>query len=142
MEPLQPGYGMYIKRLSDCLSKEVNRVLEQHNLTMSQSHLLMALYHREGNSASLKELESLFGVAQSTMAGIAARMENKGFLVSCPDPADRRIKHVRLTEEGRAVCQASHAAAMDTEAQLTAALTDIERQVFISLLEKVYQAVK
>lgn len=141
MEPA-PGYGMYIKKISDYMAKDINRNLEQHNLTLSQSRFLMALFHREAQCASLKQLENLFGVAQSTTAGIAVRLEHKGLIVSFTDAQDRRIKHVQLTEAGKSVCQASCDAILETENRLVSGLTEIERQIFLDLLQKVYQAVR
>lgn len=141
MEPAH-GYGMYIKQISDYMDKDINRNLERHNLTHSQSRFLMALFHRETQCASLKQLENLFGVAQSTMAGIAVRLESKGLIVSFTDAQDRRIKHVQLTEAGRNVCQASHDTILATENRLVSGLTGIERQIFLDLLQKVYQAVR
>ncbi len=141
MEPA-PGYGWYLKQISVHMSRDINRNLDQHNLTLSQSHLLMYLFHSEKQCASLKQLENHFGVAQSTMAGIAVRLENKGLILSFTDDHDRRIKHIQLTDAGRDVCQTCWDTILATEERVVSSLTEVERQVFLALLKKVYEAVR
>lgn len=138
----RPGCGPYIKWISDALAAEANRHLKQHNLTLSQSHVLMALYRQEEHCASLKELESLFDVSQPTMAGLASRLEAKGLVESFCNPQDRRSKRLRLTMEGVRLCQASQQEITETEARLTASLTAQERELFYSMLQRIYQSLR
>lgn len=136
------GYGFYIKRISDLLGKHANRNLQDHNLTVSQVHMLMHMAGGQQPSYSLKELETRFRVAQSTMAGLVSRLERKGLVESFGDPQDRRVKLVRLTGAGQAVCQDSIQHLRDTEDRLTACLTAEERNQLHSLLRRVYEANK
>ncbi|MGN0746625.1 MAG: MarR family winged helix-turn-helix transcriptional regulator [Aristaeellaceae bacterium] len=131
------GLGPYIKRLNDFMAKEANRHLKTHNLTLAQNRLLMTLYRQEKHTATLKELEGLFHVSQPTVVGLADRLEAKGFVTRCPDPCDRRVKHVRLTEEGCAICLASLQDIHDLEARLTAVLTPEERAIFADMLTRI-----
>lgn len=48
----------------------------------------------------MKELERYFGVAQSTIAGVVSRLEQKGFVEAFGDAADKRIKVVHITPAG------------------------------------------
>lgn len=136
------GFGFYIKRISDLLGKHANRNLQIHNLTVSQVHMLMHMAGGQQPSYSLKELETRFRVAQSTMAGLASRLERKGLVESFGDPADKRVKHVRLTQAGLDVCQASIRYIRDTEDRLTECLSTGEKQQLLSLLRRVYEANK
>lgn len=138
----RPGIGPYIKRINDHLAREANRNLRELNLTRTQGHLLMALYGMPGHSASLKELETLFQVAQPTMAGIAARLEAKHLVERVPDPHDRRVKHLRLTECGCSVCLASREDILSAERQLASALTEEEQAEFKRLLQRVYDSLQ
>ncbi|MBE5803455.1 MAG: MarR family transcriptional regulator [Clostridiales bacterium] len=140
-EPDQ-GFGLYIKRISDLLGKYANRNLQSHNLTVSQVHMLMHMAGEKRPSYSLKELETRFRVAQSTMAGLASRLERKGLVESLSDPDDKRVKRLRLTEAGHAVCQAAICHIHETEDRLTACLTPQERSQLLSLLRRVYEANK
>ena len=74
------GYGWFIKRIDNALEKEANQNLQALNLTMQQNRVLILLAHAEGHTLSLKALEERFCAAQSTVAGLASRLEKKGLL--------------------------------------------------------------
>lgn len=136
------GYGWYIKRIDNALEKEANQNLQALNLTMQQNHALVMLVHAEGHTLSLKELEERFCAAQSTVAGLVSRLEKKGLVEAVPNPADKRIKLVRLTEAGQRLCAISRQNVLDSEARLTSLLSPEEREAFLACLQKVYEAVK
>ncbi|MBR6668332.1 MAG: MarR family transcriptional regulator [Clostridia bacterium] len=136
------GYGWFIKRIDNALEKEANQNLQALNLTMQQNRVLILLAHAEEHTLSLKALEEHFGAAQSTVAGLVSRLEKKGLIEPVSSPADRRIKLVRLTEEGARVHAQSRQDIVNSESRLTANLSPEEREVFLSCLKKVYEAVK
>ena len=132
------GYGLYIKKISDAMAKRANRSLQAHNLTLSQSLMVMTLADSEEKTHSLKELEAHFHVAQSTMAGLVARLERKGMLKTLSDPEDRRVKLVQLTRAGYETSQACHADIRQDEEMLTAGLNEQEKVLFLDMLRRVY----
>ena len=136
-EPAQ-GYGLYFKKISDAMAKRANRSLQSHNLTLSQFHMLMALASSKEKTYSLKELEAHFRVAQSTMAGLVARLEHKGMLETLSDPEDRRIKRVQLTQVGLKTSQACRADIRQTEETLVAGLNEEEKTLLMDMLRRVY----
>ena len=136
-EPAQ-GYGLYFKKISDAMAKRANRSLQSHNLTLSQFHMLMALASSKEKTYSLKELEAHFRVAQSTMAGLVARLEHKGMLETLSDPEDRRIKRVQLTKAGLETSQACRADIRQTEETLVAGLNEEEKALLMDMLRRVY----
>lgn len=136
------GFGWYIRRISNALAREADRNLQAHHLTMQQSHLLFCLYEAPEHTRTLKELESLFSCAQSTIAGLVARMEKKGLVRGYTDAQDRRVKHVQLTREGIMMRQACHEDIVLSEKRWGAILTAEESTVFRTCLEKVYLALQ
>ncbi len=142
MEKPIAGYGWFIKRIDNALEKEANSNLQALNLTMQQNRVLIQLAHAEGNTLSLKTLEECFGAAQSTVAGLVSRLEKKGLVEALSDPADKRIKLVRLTEEGLRVHDESRQKIVESEERLTALLSDEERDALLTCLKKVWDAVK
>ncbi len=136
------GYGWYIKRIDNALEKEANQNLQALNLTMQQNHALVMLVHAENHTLSLKALEERFCAAQSTVAGLVSRLEKKGLVEAVSDPDDRRVKLVRLTEEGRRLCAISRQNVVDSEDRLTKHLSPEEKEMLLSCLKKVYEAVK
>jgi len=129
--------AVLIRQIHTELEKNANNSLRQDDLTMSQISVLIELAQAEGNQMELKRLEQLLHVAQSTAAGIVRRLEQKGFVEGYGSPEDKRIKMIRITPEGLACCEKAWAGAQEAETQLTSALTDTERTILISLLQKV-----
>lgn len=142
MEEPIAGYGWYIKRIDNALAKEFTRSMESHGLTMQQNRALIILAHAENCTLSMKELELRFGAAQSTVAGLVARLEKKGLVEGLSDPRDKRVKLVRLTEEGAAKHQASRQDVVNSEKQLTSLLSPEEKEQLLTCLKKVYDAIK
>ena len=136
------GFGWYIKRIDNALASEACRNVQAHNLTMQQSQLRFALSDAENHTRTLKELESIFGCAQSTLAGLVARLEKKGLVEGFTDPRDRRIKHVRLTESGAKMRQTCHEDILQSEKRMSAGMTEEEKQLFLQCLQKVYENLK
>ena len=139
---MEKPIGRTIKMIDEALARRVNANLQEHNLTIGQSHMLVALSRSEGQTMSLKELEQLFRLAQSTIAGLAVRLEKKGLVESIADESDRRVKRIRLTDAGRAVCRRSHAHMEETERMLVSGLTEEEVVAFRDMLERVLAAMK
>ncbi len=129
--------GMLIKQIHDELSKNANNALRSQNITLAQLEVLDQLNQAPEGRYSLKELEQILHVAQSTAAGIISRLEQKGFVVGFGDAGDRRIKRVQITPAGvECVRTALHHRA-EAEAILLSSLTEAERDVFYMLLKKV-----
>lgn len=102
-----PNYsdiGFCIKQIHDRLEKQANNAMRENGLTMMQVSVLMTLQEAEGKLLSMKELERCFGIAQSTVAGIISRLEQKGFVEARSDAADKRIKLVHITPAGENCC--------------------------------------
>ena len=107
--------GAMIKQIHDEIEKVSNRLLQLQRLTTAQMNVLMELNSAERSTLSLKELEGILYVAQSTTAGIVVRLKQKGFVESFGDKRDRRIKNVRITDAGRACCLNAKPLLMDTQ---------------------------
>lgn len=134
--------GELMKRINDTIEKHANNKLISYDITVSQFKMLMALHHTPEGTATLKELESFFGVAQSTAAGIAARLEKKNLVSSFSDPKDKRVKHIRLTDSGIAICENVIECITETERRLLSGLTSEEQEQLNRLLQKVFNTMK
>ena len=138
---LEQTCGMMIKKINNTLEKNANNDLRSNGLTLTQMAALIQIMHTSEKQLSLKELEKALCVAQSTAAGIVSRLEQKGFVLSLGDAADKRIKLVRITDSGKQYCEAARQRMTDAETQLLSVLTDAERGSLYSLLEKVSHAI-
>ena len=70
-----------------------------------QIAVLVELQKSESKQCSMKELERKFCVAQSTVAGLVSRLEQKGFVEALGDASDKRIKLAHITAAGEECCR-------------------------------------
>ena len=124
-----PSFGQLIKCIHHCLVAEASRHFSDIDLTPAQNE-----------TARMKELERDFHCAQSTMAGLIQRLEKKKLLTSFTLDDDRRIKCVRLTDEGRALCDRSKASIESAEKTMLSSLSETEKAQAYSLLQKMYDS--
>ena len=133
----QNSCGALIKQIHDELEKNANNAMRIQNITMAQCVALVVLHGAPEQQMSLKELERQLHVAQSTAAGVVARLEQKELVESFGSPEDRRIKIVRLTPAGVERCRMAEQNMQEAEENLLSGLTETERSIFLSLLKKV-----
>ena len=131
-----------MKMIDDCIKRKANADLEQMDLTIAQHHMLVFLVLRENRTAELKELEREFRVSQPTVAGIAQRLEAKGYVEAVPHPTDKRIKMLRLTEQGEEICRRSWEKMKERGANMTAGLSQEELDELDRLLDVVYRNIE
>ena len=135
-----PSFGQLIKCIHHCLVAEASRHFSDIDLTPTQAHILIVVHRAQNETARMKELERDFHCAQSTMAGLIQRLEKKKLLTSFTLDDDRRIKCVRLTDEGRALCDRSKASIESAEKTMLSSLSETEKAQAYSLLQKMYDS--
>lgn len=129
--------GMLIKQINSTLEKNANNSLRKQDLTFAQVSALLTIRDFPEQKLSLKELEKLLHIAQSTTAGIISRLEQKGLVEAFGDLADKRIKLVKITPLGETYCQTAEQNMKEAEENLLSGLTETEKSIFYSLLQKV-----
>ena len=134
---IQNSCSRLIKQIHDELEKSANKALRPYDLTIVQAGVLLALNEVEVRQISLKDLEKRFHVAQSTMAGIVSRLEQKGFAESLGTLDDKRIKKVLITQTGIDRCEKAKLCMGEAETHILSCLTETERVIFFALLRKV-----
>lgn len=139
---MQESCAAMIKQVHDALEKQANNAMRPQGMTMAQFGVLMLLREAPDRQLPLKELERRLHVAQSTAAGLIVRLEQKKMVESFGDPADRRIKMVRMTPAGLACCREADVNMLNAETMILSGLTDTEREIFTSLLTKVRDSIR
>lgn len=134
--------GFLLKQIHDTLEKNANNFLRDMDLTFAQSTVLLTLYDMPDQQISLKELEKILHVAQSTTARIVSKMEGKGFISSFGDDSDKRIKYIRLETLGAQCCNQAKLKIEEQEENILSSLTEAERMIFLNLLQKVTNHLK
>lgn len=134
--------GMLIKQINSTLEKNANNTLRKQDLTIAQVSALLTIRDFPDQQISLKELEKLLHVAQSTTAGIISRLEQKGLVIGFGDASDKRIKLVKITPLGEQYCKNAEQNMKEAEENLLSGLTETEKSIFNSLLQKVKETLK
>jgi MarR family transcriptional regulator, organic hydroperoxide resistance regulator len=109
--------------------------LEPHGVHAGQDYLVQVLADEDG--LSIGEMASRLAVEVPTVVKTVQRMEAAGIVRREPDPADRRLRRIVLTERGRAVEPLVRAALVDVTSTATTGLSDAERAQLVALLERV-----
>lgn len=134
--------GLLIRQIHNALEKSSNNTLRDRGLTFAQVSALLSIRDTAEKQVTFKELEKLLHLAQSTTAGIISRLEQKNLVRIHGDAADKRIKYVQITPLGEQYCEEAEDSMERTEEHLLSSLTDIEKSLFNSLLQKVSDTVK
>ena len=130
-------------QLSDQVGFNLRRANQRHvsifsqhiaDLTPTQFAVLARLYERETISQNL--LGRLTAMDSATIKGVVERLSGKGFVVSGPDPNDRRLRQVELTKAGRQLFETAHAGAMAARTETLAPLSEEDAATFEALLAK------
>jgi MarR family transcriptional regulator, organic hydroperoxide resistance regulator len=104
-------------------------------LHLGQNHVLALLWEQDGRTPG--ELAAALNVTTPTVVKAATRMSAAGLLTRRRDPHDNRLVRLWLTDAGRALREPVERDREALEEQLTADLTDAEREQLISALAKV-----
>ena len=113
----------------------VDEAMAPYGVRIGQNLLLEVLWREDGLTPG--ELAGRVGATTPTVVNTATRMERAGLLERRPDPSDRRLVRLHLTDQGRAAEQPIRAARRRIAEYATATLTDDERRHLESSLQKI-----
>lgn len=75
--------------------------LQPYGITPVQYALLHLLWEKDGQSGA--ELGEGMRLDSATMTGLLDRLAHHEWIKRCPDPKDRRVNRIFVTEQGRAL---------------------------------------
>jgi DNA-binding MarR family transcriptional regulator len=128
---------------ANLLGKEADRVLQPVGLTQAQFDVLMLLeYQTADGSADQTTLGRMLVVNRSNVTGLVDRMERDGLVRRAGDPADRRLKRVRMTPAGAKLLERAEQAYAARTREVVAGLTANDLATLCRLLETVRTAVR
>ncbi len=119
------------------LQEEGDGFLGEIGLSASQFFIMRGLWQQDRRT--LSELSSQCCCAPPNITGLVDRLERKSLVERQPDPQDRRVIRVALTEAGRRLAQPAQALAHKHLGVLEEALTPEELDQLTRLLEKIYR---
>jgi DNA-binding MarR family transcriptional regulator len=109
------------------------RYFSRHSgLSMTQITTLFMVSHGEG--CAVTEISDRFGVSNAAASQIVERLVHSGYLERTEALDDRRVRHLKLTDQGREVVRQSIEARQQWLMQITSLLTDDEQQLILRAL--------
>ncbi|AJY74095.1 MarR family winged helix-turn-helix transcriptional regulator [Paenibacillus beijingensis] len=108
--------------------------LMPEDLTTEQYWVIRYIQMRERSTSS--ELAEVFCVGKSSVTAIVTRLADKALIQRIPDPSDRRVTYLQLTEEGVQLAEQMEQVIQDLLAGLIGHFTADEAKQFLELYEK------
>ncbi|MFQ9705780.1 MAG: MarR family winged helix-turn-helix transcriptional regulator [Limosilactobacillus pontis] len=93
--------GRLIKQADISLTRQMNNLARQNNLTGNQMNIIDYLSRQENMATDQQAIEHEFNIRRSTTTIILQRMEKRGLVQRITDPHDRRRRQVQLTAIAR-----------------------------------------
>jgi DNA-binding MarR family transcriptional regulator len=125
-------------RTTKVLRAVAEGAMQRHGLHLGQNHLLAALWERDGRTPG--EVAAALNVTTPTVVKMATRMTAAGLLTRRRDERDNRLVRLWLTDAGRALREPIEAERQAMEEEITADLTDAEREHLLSALAKIHHS--
>src|SRR6266568_7391294 len=117
--------GIVINKLAHAMALEMDRRLKVAGVTLSQWFVLKQLWQQEGKSQV--ELQELLDLERATVNGLIQRMARSELIECKPDPSDRRVQRIFLTERGRALKQITPSLEEEVNARALQGFSEHER---------------
>lgn len=111
-------------------------VLERNGLTMWAYGVLLGLEPEPVYTQAA--LAKSIGADKTRIIGVLDDLQRRGLIERSPDPADRRVNLVSLTEEGKAALARARHEIREQEDELLAALPQADRKAFLRALHTLW----
>jgi DNA-binding MarR family transcriptional regulator len=109
-------------------------ILQAHGLAMWAYAVLLHLGEQPVRTQTA--LADAIGADKTRIIKILDDLTARGLIRRWPDPADRRVRLLSITEEGRVLRDATQAAIQAAEEDVLRRLTPVERETFLTALRK------
>ena len=123
-------------RLIRCHRKRSHSEFGKFEISKGQPMLLN--YLAENNGSIQKDIAKNCNIEPATATSILATMERAGFIERKPNPNDKRIMNVYLTEKGRKTQINSQEAMCKIERQCFKGFTEEEKEKAKEIFERMY----
>ncbi|MFD3695410.1 MarR family winged helix-turn-helix transcriptional regulator [Streptomyces sp. NPDC058646] len=128
-------------RLTRRLHRIQKRHLEPLGITPAQSRLLRLVSHVDGGEPPrMADLAARLEVVPRAVTTLVDGLEAAGCVRRVPDPANRRVIRIELTDTGRATLRRLRNARTDAAEEILAPLTADQREVLGGLLDALTDA--
>lgn len=112
------------------------RYFADFGLSKSSLNVLMVLRHCGSDSMQLHELGELLLVSKANITGVIDHLEEKGYVKRMVDAQDRRARYARITKKAELLLDEFIPVHYASINRLLEGLTDKEKEMLLTLLEK------
>ena len=126
----RPDLGAMVMRLGRRLLAMEQPILARHDVSMWAYVVLSAL--RDGPARAQANLAAAIGADKTRLIPVLDDLQRRGLIERGPDPADRRVRLLGLTDEGRRLQRAVQAEIRAEERKLLGGIE--EREAFVRAL--------
>lgn len=134
--------GFYLKKIFQTMEKNLNKDLEDIDLTGMQAHVLIYLYKNRKNIINQRDIEREFELTNPTVNGILKRLENKGFIKRVVSLNDARNKEIMITDKSISLIVEMKKKAKNMENKMTSGITKEELDTFYQVIKKMFNNVQ
>jgi DNA-binding MarR family transcriptional regulator len=124
-------------RVASDVIENLDACLARHDLLQGRWWVLILLMREENLTASPSLLADKAGVTRATMTGLLDSLERTGLIERIPNPEDRRMLNVKLTEKGQQRLDEVMPDYYARVAQVMRDLSEKDRELLIEMLQKV-----
>lgn len=114
MEPIRK----LIKHAAKGIDQHSSDFAKEMKLTRAQMATIDFLGKQPGQMVKQRVIEEEFAIKRSTTTIMLQRMEKRGLVSRLPDPADKRQKLVKLTDEAKDLLPGIHEEIKDDDLEL------------------------
>jgi MarR family transcriptional regulator for hemolysin len=132
--PAGPPIGLHLARTARTVSRAFDDALAAAGGSVPVWLILISL--KTQHLANQRRLAEAVGIQGATLTHHLDAMEADGLVTRRPDPTDRRVHVVGLTEAGEALFHRLRAAAVAFDRQLRAGLADEDVATLAGLLDR------
>ncbi|HWK35730.1 MarR family winged helix-turn-helix transcriptional regulator [Sphingomonas sp.] len=130
LENLASGFGKLFLRLH----RLVDRRMASGGASFARAKMLMCI--KKDGPARAVDIADLFGLAPRTVTEALDGLERDGLVRRAPDPHDRRVKRVSLTDDGLSALAASEPLRLELLDRTFGALDAEERAQLAAIVAK------
>ena len=134
--------GFYLKKIFQTMERNLNKDLENIDLTSMQAHVLIYLYKNKNNVVNQRDIERKFELTNPTVNGILNRLENKGFVKRVVSQVDVRNKEIKITDKSTFLISEMKKSAKNMENKMIAGIEKEDLNVFYKVIKKIFNNVQ
>lgn len=124
--------GYWLRRLSNLIHQTFEHVLAEHDVTVAQWNVLVAIHH--GDAITPFDLARFIDIDTGAVTRLVDRLVEKRLLKRLPDPTDRRSVRLQLTSKGYELVPKLVQIADENDKRFFGSLTSAEHQQLKELI--------